>query len=363
MSRIRAVRTRRLRLANTTLRTSYGSNVVEREHLFVAIEDEDGVVGYGEGSPLPHFSGERAGEMERVTQEVLGPALVGREALDVEGADAALQRAFPHHGASKAALISALLDLQGRRSGRPVHELLGGATRDEVEVVGAIGIEPVPEALERVARLRQAGHRTIKAKIGADVDRDVRLVHAIRDAHGDDLALRVDANGGYRLAEARRFARAVTDARLQYLEQPLPGHDLDGLARLRDAGDVPIAVDESLFGLHDALEIVRRGAADVFVIKLIKLGGLQAARKVAAVAEAAGLRCTAVSPYETALGASANLHLIAATSVFPYAAELGVGISNVALPGASELAFGDGRVRVPGGPGLGVEIPASLFES
>ncbi|MBA3890192.1 MAG: hypothetical protein H0X64_06655 [Gemmatimonadaceae bacterium] len=359
--KIEAVWARSVRLSNTTLMTSYGSNAVERDHLFVAVATEDGTVGYGEGSPLPHFSGERAPEMQRVAAEVFAPALLGRDALDMEGAQQALRRALPHHGATKAALVSALFDLQGKRAGLPAHVLLGGAVATQVSVAGALGIEPIEVALQRVAELRAAGHRTVKMKVGADVDRDVRLVHAIREEHGFDVRIRADANGGYSVAQARRFAREVAEARLEYFEQPLAAHDIEGLVQLRASGLVPIAVDESLFSLQDAFDIARRGAADVFVIKLIKLGGLHVARKVVAIAEAAGIRCTAVSPYETALGVSANLHLVASSDVFAHDSELGVGVSSVAVPGVRELSFQGGRLVVPAAPGLGVEMPEGFF--
>ena len=359
--KIEAVRARCVRLSNTTLMTSYGTNAVERDHLFVAIETDDGVIGYGEGSPLPHFSGERAPDMQRLVDDVFAAALIGRDAMDTEGAQQALGRALPRHGATKAALVSALFDLQGKRAGLPVHALLGGAVTQHVPVAGALGIEPLAASLRRVAELRTAGHRTVKMKIGADVDRDIALVHAIREEHGFDVRIRADANGGYSAANAHRFARSVEAARLEYLEQPLAPHDIEGLARLRATGLVPIAVDESLYSLHDAFDIARRGAADVFVIKLIKLGGLHMARKVVAIAEAAGLSCTAVSPYETALGVSANLHLVASSDVFLHDSELGVGVSSVAVPGVRDLSFEGGRLAVPGAPGLGVEMPEGFF--
>lgn len=361
--KIEAVRAHCVRLSNTTLMTSYGTNVVERDHLFVAIETDDGIIGFGEGSPLPHFSGERASDMQHVVDEVFAAALIGRDALDVEGVQQALKRALPRHSTTKAALVSALFDLQGKRAGLPVHTFLGGAVTMQVPAAGALGIGPIEASLRRVAELRVSGHRTVKIKVGNDVDRDIALVHAIREEYGFDLRIRADANGGYSSAHAHYFARSVEGARLEYFEQPLAPHDIEGLVRLRATGLIPIAVDESLFSLHDAFDIAHRGAADVFVIKLIKLGGLHVARKVVAIAEAAGLTCTAVSPYETALGVSANLHLVASSYAFVHDSELGVGVSSVSIPGVRDLLFEGGRLAVPEVPGLGVDMPKGFFTS
>jgi muconate cycloisomerase len=185
----------------------------------------------------------------------------------------------------------------------------------------------------------------------------------VRDAHGDTVAIRADANAGFSRADAARFARAVADLDLQYFEQPLAPHDLDGLAALRERGLVPIAVDESLFSLADAVEIARRAAADVFIVKLIKLGGLLGARMVAAIAEAAGIRCTAVSPYESALGSAANVHLAAALPPFTLASELGVGISQVTLPGGTDLPCVRGSIEVPMAGGVGIDLEDGFFDA
>lgn len=357
---IRSVKVEIAHLDNTTLKTSYGSNVTRRQHIFVAVENDDGTVGYGEGSSLPHFSGERAAEMKPLIAQVFGPALVGLDPFDLERAHQALEKALPHHHASKAALINAIHDLGGKLSGLPVHAFLGGRLRDTVPVGGAVGIEDEASVVARVRALWEQGIRTVKFKIGANVERDIAVIRTVRQEFPADLNIRADANAGFGFSEAQRFLLAVQDCRLQYLEQPLRPHDWAGLARLRTLG-TPIAVDESLFGLPDALGLITAGACDVFIVKLIKLGGLHQARKVVALAEAAGVACVAVSPYETALGVAANLHLAASSSAFSMAAELGVGVSSVHLPGSDAVVVDQGLARVPTAPGLGIAIPTNLF--
>ena len=360
---IRSVRVRKVLLDNITLRTSYGANATQREHVFVAVQAEDGTEGVGEGSPLPHFSGERAQEMQNVIRDVFAPTLIGCDPFELERAVLALDRALPHHHASKAALVSALVDLQGKLVERPAHQLLGGKLADRIPVAGAVGIEEPGQVVANIKTLLSRGVRTFKLKVGAEVERDVRVINTLRDEFGMDIELRADANAGFTQANALRFLQGVEGSRLQYLEQPLPPRDLHGLAQLRSRSTVPIAVDESLFGVKDALNIVRSDAADVFIIKLIKLGGLHNARKVIAIAEAAGITCVAVSPYETALGVSANIHLAASSAAFRFAAELGVGVSEVELAGASKLSYENGVVPVPSAPGLGIRLPADFFES
>lgn len=349
-------------LANETLKTSYGSNVAARRHIFVAVSDDDGVTGYGEGSPLPHFSGERAQEMKAVITDIFGPALMGLDPFEAERAQLALDQALPHHHASKAALMNALFDLQGKRVGLPATALLGGAVRTRLPVGGAVGIEDRDVVAARVRVLWDQGIRTVKFKVGADVARDIDVIRMLRGEFPSDLEIRADANAGFPFPEAQQFLRAVADCRLQYLEQPLKPHDRKGLARLREFG-TRIAADESLFGLEDAFELAAERAVDVFIIKLIKLGGLHQARKVVGLAEAAGIACVAVSPYETALGVAANLHLASTSTAFPFASELGVGVSSVVLEGSEAVVVEDGYALLPEKPGLGIAIPSALFDA
>jgi len=349
-------------LANETLKTSYGSNVTRRRHIFVAVKAADGTTGYGEGSPLPHFSGERAQEMKAVIEDVFGPVLVGLDPFETERAQLALEKALPHHHASKAALMNALLDLQGKLVGRPAVALMGGPLKNQIPIAGAVGIESRDVVVARVRDLWERGIRTFKFKIGADVHRDVDVIRMLRGEFPAELEIRADANAGFTFPEAQQFLRAVADCRLQYLEQPLKPHDRKGMARLREYG-TRIAADESLFGLEDAFELAAERAVDVFIIKLIKLGGLHQARKVVGVAEAAHIACVAVSPYETALGVAANLHLAAASTAFPFAAELGVGVSSVKLDGSEDITVENGLALLPTTVGLGIGVPDSLFSA
>lgn len=357
---VRAVRTAVVELDNLTLQNAYGSKARRRRHLFVAVEAEDGTTGYGEGSPLPHFSGERADAMKAVVDEVFGPALMGADPFAFEAAQQRLDRALPKHQASKAAVVTALYDLAGKLAGRPVHALLGGPVRERLAIGSGVGIEDDATVLAKAEALWAEGVRAFKVKIGADIVRDARILRRLREALPPEAELRADANAGLSFADAARFLRMVEDVRLQYVEQPVAPNDLRSLARLRDLG-TPVAVDESLYGLADALAIVKAEAADVFIVKLIKVGGLTQAKKVAAVAEAAGIRCVAVSPYETALGVAANLHLAAACPAFVWPTEMGVGARAVTMEGMRAPPIRDAVAAVPEGPGVGVTPPAALF--
>jgi o-succinylbenzoate synthase len=344
---------------NETLATSYGRGVTERKHVFVRVEPESGAAGYGEASPLPHFTGEVGETIAWLIENRLSPPLVGLDLFDPEAIDLALNQAIPHHTTAKAGMMMAVYDALGKALELPVCRLCGGRLRTRLPVAEGIGVGTPEDTAAEASRCLAAGVRTIKLKIGVDPDRDIAAVAAVRRVAGRGVAIRVDANQGYRPKDAAQVIRALAPYGIQYVEQPVSAHDLEGLKYVRDAVEVPVAVDESLYGPEEAIELVRRQAADVFVVKLIKAGGIHRSRRVLAIAEAARIPCVLVSPYESSLGVAANIHLAAAATNVPWALE--IRVNRIPDDPGSGLVYADGFVTVPEAPGLGVTFNDSLF--
>jgi L-alanine-DL-glutamate epimerase-like enolase superfamily enzyme len=119
------VESRIVTLHNPTLATSYGAGKVERQHVFVKITAKGGAWGIGEGSPLPHFTGEYAATIHWAVENVLGPALIGASVMDMAGIQTRLERAAPRNGTAKNALVTAAYDLAGRETARAHSDRLG----------------------------------------------------------------------------------------------------------------------------------------------------------------------------------------------------------------------------------------------
>lgn len=308
------------------LHTTYGEAPDLRQHVIVELSAE-GQKGWGEASPLPEFTGETAEGIARVLKGVYLPALLGRDPREIALLMAGLDRLFPGNPSAKAAIDIALHDLVGRLLGQPVYRLLGGACRPWVQLARTIGITSLPHAVELALEYTQRGFRTLKLKVGTDARSDVARVRAVHEAVGSDVALRIDANGGYDVQTASWVLRQLESCDLLYVEQPLPAWDLPGLRLLRQHVPVRIMADESVHSPADALQLAAERLVDIVAIKLIKTGGLWRARKVAAVAEAAGIACVVISPFETQIGAAAGLHLAVSLEHAPYAHELTVFVT------------------------------------
>ncbi|HET6359167.1 dipeptide epimerase [Streptomyces sp.] len=327
--------------------------------LVVEVRTSDGESGFGEASPMTAYTGETLAGLEAALTEHAAPALIGRDPRDLAGAHTAMDAAIRGQHLAKAALDIALHDLAARAAGWPVHLLLGGCVRPRVPTTWVVGLGTVEEMVEEATAYAAKGFTHIKVKGGEDPDLDIGLVRSVRESVPDSVELSLDANEGYDPGTAARTVARLADAGLDLVEQPLPRWDLTGMAALRAGGGVRVMADESMQSPHDALEIVRRGAADVLNIKILKVGGLHRARQVAAVAESAGLAVKIGTMPELGVASLAAAHLAAALPHATVPADL-VGPLLVdaepLAPGAFAGVVDTGWVEVPVGPGLGHEL-------
>jgi muconate cycloisomerase len=201
------------------------------------------------------------------------------------------------------------------------------------------------------------GWRIIKVKVGRpNPDDDVEMVRVVRDAVGPDVSVRVDANQAYSVKTGIRVARRLERYDVTFFEQPVAWWDLDGMAEVSRATELPIMADESATTVIDAMEIARRRAAQILSIYVCSPGGILNSKKVATVAAAAGIAGYVGGALESVIGAAAGLHFAASTPSVTYGCELGGQFllqDDIAI---APLVFRDGALQVPDGPGLGIAI-------
>ena len=330
----------------------------------IRVETDEGLVGYGEAVPAYEFTGETIWTVQDVIGEYLGPATVGRDPFHIEEIVAVWERELWTVGnqAARAGLEMALWDLQGKALGRSVIDLIGGRTRDALIEVIAWGWDE-PETLKRkTAEMRAQGITIFKIKTGDAPEKDEARVAAVREAAGPSARLTVDANQGWLDAKtATRAIKLLEPYDIEFVEQPVRMDDLEAARWVRDHVDVPIALDESVRGPREALACVKAGACDIFVVKLMKTGGILNALKVNAIAEAAGLSILMGNMGESTLGLAAHFHVNAALANATHCdADLpsrpGGLVRDIAGGLEGEVCDGVAVVHVPEGPGLGVVV-------
>ncbi|NNM47721.1 mandelate racemase/muconate lactonizing enzyme family protein [Knoellia koreensis] len=328
----------------------------------VFVETDEGVTGFGEISLIWWRQG--SGLCADVNR-LLAPLLEGQDPARVAALMRRLREALPssHDAPAIAAVEMALYDVLGRSLGVPVHLLLGGAVRDSIELSISLHMADPAVMASEAAEWAERGFRTMKVKMGRDWATDLKALAAVRDGAGDEVTLRIDVNEGWTSVPlAVRRLREVADIGVDLVEQPLPANDLEGLAELRSRSDVPVAVDESVWGPEDALRVVKARAADTINLYVSEAGGLQRARQVAELAETAGLTYWIGSMPELGLGTAAIAHLAAALPGLSLASDACGFIYHAADVLTEPLAVADGRIRVPTGPGLGVELDRAAVE-
>jgi L-alanine-DL-glutamate epimerase-like enolase superfamily enzyme len=282
--------------------------------LLLKIHTDAGITGLGEVSCTPVWSGEDNHTAAHFIETVLAPLLIGQDPTQIERLTARMQKALFGNFFTKAGIEMALWDILGKQAGLPVYRLLGGPVRDFVPTKFSItGLAPA-QAAEVAAWAVAQGFRTMKVKVGIDPEEDVARVAAVREAIGPTVRLGVDANGGWSPRVAIQTIRRLTAYNIYFAEQPVQPFDVTWLADVRANVPVPVMADESVNTPQDAMTLVRAQAADVFSVYVAKGGGIGPARKVAAVAEAAGLTCTVGSNLELGVASAAMIHLALATS-------------------------------------------------
>lgn len=295
----------------TALRT------VERvEDIVVRITAENGMMGYGEAPPTAVITGDTKGSVVCAIGEFIAPALLGMDILSLDEVMERLDRSIVGNPSAKAAVDMALYDLWGKVLGKPLYQLLGGYRRSfETDIT--ISVNPIPQMVEDSLAAVKEGYSILKVKVGKEGMADIPRVAAIREAVGKDVKIRVDANQGWNVKDSIRIISAMEDAGLdiELVEQPVPAHDIDGMAKITQAVYTPILADESVFSPLDALEIVRRGAADLVNIKLMKTGGIHQAIKICDIASLYGVECMMGCMLESKLAVSAAAHLAAAKGI------------------------------------------------
>lgn len=345
-------------------RIAHGTDTKRRDHVIVAITIEStaggqATTGWGEASPLTFFTGETAEQVRLVIDCHFSPRLQRQDPQRLPDIIKSLEHAFPHHPAALTAIDMALHDALARASGVGLGSLLG-SQHSRVPVYKAVGIGTVEESVASAEELVGIGFRALKVKVGLDWRQDGKRLEAIRRAVGEEIHICADANEGYSVPDAIKFAHLASELGLQYLEQPVARWNLDGLRTVREHGALPIMADESLHDLRNAVELLSSGAVDLFGLKLVKTGGLWRAKQLAELAEAYHVPCVVISPFDSLLGAAANLHL-AASLPGPLLPQ-GLGTSVVASGDPlGTLEFVDGFIEVPAGPGLGVHPQAEVY--
>jgi len=335
-----------------------GGAVTERRSLIVVLHDDAGHVGYGECPPfhLPFYSEETLAGARDLIERVLLPRVSAREFDDPvpEAIAAALCEGVRGNWFARAGVETAAWDLEAHARGTGLaallSERLGATPAAAVDCGVALGIPPDRNAdvLTRwVADAVERGYRRVKIKVAPGWDSSpVRAARA--GMAGTELPLTVDANGAYEWPHDERALRALDDAGLLYIEQPLHPDELVGHARLAEALHTPVCLDETLRDARAARQVIALNGPTVWNIKVHRVGGLTEVCAIYRLAADYGAKLWAGTMPESGIGSQAAL-AAAALPLFVYPSDLEPSSRWFGRNGdVIKLAMSkDGRMAVP----------------
>jgi len=339
-------------------KNAYLSKSVQKSAV-VRMTASGGVTGLGNIDPGPGYSKESISDHLEVLEKKLAPLVIGMDATNIHAVLAKIEPAVKGFLDSKAAIEMACVDLAARIAGLPVHAYLGGAVRERLLFNAWIGILSPDEAAKETLGWKSKGFRSAKIKVGGNIEADRDRVKAVREAVGPDFQLRIDANAGYDADTSIKLAKMVAPFKLQLFEQPVPDHDIAGMARVRkeaNAVGVPIMADESVLDHASLIRIIRADAADIVKVKIMKQGGFLNTRRMIATAEAAGIRCVVGHGFGLGINTMAEIMLAATSGNVIDGLECVGPLKTVDDIVTRKLDLTSGSLALPGGPGLGVTL-------
>ena len=288
---------------------------VKRDAVIVKVTTQGGLVGWGES-----HHGRCPGAVAALVNTTLKQLVIGMDAHDVVGVwNKIYVRQLGSHGMGAGACLAmsgidmALWDIRGKALGVPLYKLLGGASRPIPAYAGGVSLgyqEPgalVEEAQPHIA----AGYRAIKLRVGDTPQRDLERVAAVRDAIGDDIAILVDANTGYSVADARKAMPGFDEYGVGWLEEPFPAHDYASYRLATSFGSVPLAAGENHYTRFEFNRVIEDQAITILQPDLSKTGGITEALRIAHLASAWKLQ---INPHTsmTGINMAATIHFLAA---------------------------------------------------
>ncbi len=295
----------------TALRTINSIN-----SMIVAVETDDGAIGYGEAHPTGPITGESLGSVRGAINEFILPRLLGKEIANLEDTLNCLDHALVKNTSAKAAVEMAVFDLFGKLYRLPLYRMLGGF-RQQIESDLTISVNHPDEMAADTRAAIDRGFRIVKVKVGLNPDLDVQRIRAVRAAAGPEAIIRVDANQGWSVREAVRIMNTLEKAELglELVEQPVVAHDFIGLKEVKERIDTPVLADEAVFSPLDAEKIMQMRAADYINIKLMKTGGIRSALRICSLAEMHGIECFIGCMMESKVSVTAAAHLACAKAI------------------------------------------------
>ena len=326
---------------------------------FLKLETDAGLIGWGEGTPWGHTYVPAHGPGIRAGLQTMAPVILGQDPRKTVDVERAMDLQLPGHLYAKSPVDMACWDIAGQAAGLPIADMLGGGARRPAPIASSVGAKSPAELEAVINRYRQRGYFVHSVKVGGDVRKDIERIRHVESIRLPEERILYDVNRAWTRQQAIRVMKATEDLDVMF-EQP--GETLDDIAAIRALHSAPVSVDECLVTLQDATRVARDGLAEVFGIKLNRVGGLTRARRMRDIALAHGIDIFVMATGGSVLADTEALHL---SATIPDDNMLGIWACQDML--TLDVAGGrgprniNGCLHLPEAPGLGVHPDENML--
>jgi L-alanine-DL-glutamate epimerase-like enolase superfamily enzyme len=351
--KIEKIETRTLEMPYIKPLVTATNNFTVARGVLVSVVTLQGIEGYGYADLFPR-AGETPETAQHVIESILKAKVIGKELEDLALIRAEMDRTLTGHPRAKSALEGAMIDALARAYHIPLAVMLGGRFRSEIQVIKMVSVGDPAEMADEAKQLAADG-LALKLKVSGKFEKDLPRVRAVRQAVGDDVFIKIDANEAYDAKNAIRLAKALADLGVDVFEQPVPRDQFDALWEVKQHAPIKIEADQSCRNFADAQVLIKNRMVDSINTGIPKVGSLTEVRRIAELCEQNGIRCALSNTAGSMVGDAAAVHLAASTP----------GISPLCELGEFEVITGDpffglsvekGTIAVPEGEGLGVNL-------
>ncbi|QJD98409.1 dipeptide epimerase [Mucilaginibacter robiniae] len=330
------------------------------QNVLVRIHTDAGFDGVGECSAFPMITGETQDTCLVMARE-FARLWKGTNALEIALRLQQLHDFTAGNTTIKSAFDMALYDIAAKSAGLPLYQFLKGSRR-EVETDITIGIAEPEVMADKARKFQQSGAKILKVKLGKDARQDVERIRQIREAVGEDMQIRIDANQGWSFEDAILALQGMADMNIAFCEQPMRTWYDDLLPELMRQSPVKIMADESVYNHHDARKQIQSDSCDYINIKLAKSGGIYEALQIHDLAEDYNIPCMMGGMLESRIALSAKLHLVYASPNIQFFDMDTCMLGHLEDPCTGGVTYNGYSLNIDDTPGIGADVKPEFLK-
>lgn len=323
------------------------------QNVFIRVHTDAGFYGVGECSAFPIIVGETQDTCLVMARE-FAKLWKGKDALNISDRLQDLNNFTADNTTIKSAFDMALYDITAKNAGLPLYQFLGGE-RKVVESDITIGIATPELMAEKAAYFKQTGANILKVKLGKNAKEDVERIKQIRQAVGNTLKIRIDANQGWSFDAAVFALQSLEEYDIEFCEQPMRSWYDDRLPELMTLSPVKIMADESVYNYHDARKQINSGSCDFINIKLAKSGGMFEAKQIHDLAAEHDVPCMMGGMLESRIALSAKLHFVYAHPNMQFYDMDTCMLGHLVDPCIGGVTYDGYKLNIADAPGIGAD--------